>query len=250
MKKRYVIAVLTLGAVFIAVYAAIESGILKDFIGRRTAKEGISVIKHFPFSDNSALREWDEKVFHKSVEYKIESEGGESYIHAVSSGSCSAMYYKLDMESYAKPVLSWKWKVIDFPSKKGYDDLLNKEEDDFAARMYVIFPALFFSKSRVLEYVWARDLEVGTISSSPYSDNIKLIVAQSGHLNEAGKWVTEERDIIDDYVTAFGEKPKLKIGAIAFMCDSDSTSSKAEASFDDIKLFYLHEDNELIELKK
>jgi len=128
--------------------------------------------------------------------------------------------------------------INSFPSKNSPDNLLNKKEDDFAARMYVIFPALFFSNSKVLEYIWAEDIEIGTVVSSPYSDNIKLIVVERGLMNENDGWITEERDIYKDYVWAFDSKPRLKMGAIAFMCDSDSTKSNAEAFFDEIKIFY------------
>ena len=106
------------------------------------------------------------------------------------------------------------------------------------------FQVRFFSKTKVLEYIWVKDLEVGTISSSPYSDNIKLIVVESG-LKEDGQWVYEERDIYKDYLEAFDIEPRLDIRAIAFMCDADSTKSKADALFDDIKIFYKNKDKPL-----
>jgi hypothetical protein len=200
-------------------------------------KEKLEVIKYFPFSSNESLKEWDEKVFHKKVDYKVESSNGESYIRAVSDSSCSAMYHKIKLDATQHPMLFWKWRINNFPDKKSRDNLLSKEEDDFGARMYVIFPAMFFTNTKVLEYIWSKDLQVGTISSSPYSDNIKLIVVESGP-NDVNAWVSEERNIYEDYVIAFNAKPRLKIGAIAFMCDSDSTESNAEAFFDDIKVFY------------
>ena len=206
--------------------------IISSLIGK---KEKTTLIKHFPFSSPTSLEEWSDKVLHKKVSYEIQSSQGETYVRAVSDGSCSAMYYKMDMDVHERPILSWKWRIGKFPDKEFSDDLSSKEEDDFAARVYVIFSALFFSRSKVLEYIWARDLETGTIASSPYSDNIKLIVAESGP-GEGGGWVLEERDIYEDYISAFNEKPKLKIGAIALMCDSDSTKSSAEAYFDEVKI--------------
>ena len=195
------------------------------------------VVKYFSFSAEDSLKEWEEKVLNNRVSYRVESSDGESYVHAISNGACSAMYHKMKLDVRQRPILSWKWRITSFPSKKSPDNLLSEEEDDFAARVYVIFRALFFSNSKVLEYIWAEDLKVGTISSSPYSDNIKLIVVESG-LNEENRWVFEERDIYKDYILAFKTKPKLKIGTIAFMCDSDSTKTSAEAFFDEIKIFY------------
>ncbi|MEA3306142.1 MAG: DUF3047 domain-containing protein, partial [Candidatus Omnitrophota bacterium] len=127
-------------------------------------KPEIAVVKYFPFSTEESLKEWNEKVLSKSVTYSIESSGSESYVRAISNNSCSALYYKIKLDAKKRPVLSWKWRVNRFPDKKSADNLLNKEEDDFAGRLYVIFSAVFFSKSKALEYIWAEDLEAGTIS--------------------------------------------------------------------------------------
>lgn len=198
-------------------------------------QEETAFVKFFPFDDSDSLKEWSEKILKGRVEYTIESSEGSSYVHAVSSGSCSAMHYEIKLDAGRRPFLSWKWRVGGFPGGVSKDDLSIKARDDFAARIYVIFPALFFANSKVLEYVWAKDLPAGTIGSSPYSDNIKIVVLRTGG---AAEWASEERDIYKDYLEAFSEKPELMIGALAFMCDSDSTKTKAEAFFDDIKIFY------------
>ena len=236
LRPRSITKILLILAVFLtaALYLNRIFGI-REIISFLLRRKEIAVVKYFPFSAPDSLEEWGSKVLHKKVTYKIESSGNESYVHAISHGSCSAMYYKVKLDVHRHPVLSWKWRVSKFPDKKFPDDLLSKEEDDFAARVYVIFPALFFSNSKVLEYIWAKDLKVGTVSSSPYSDNIKLIVAESG-LKEENGWVFEERDIYEDYLLAFNTRPRSKIGNIAFMCDSDSTGSSAEAYFDEIRI--------------
>ena len=112
-----------------------------------------------------------------------------------------------------------------------------KENDDFAARVYVVFPAAFFLNSKVLEYVWAEYVPEGTIAASPYSKNIQLFVLKSG-LGKVDEFQYERRNIYEDYIKAFGNPPKLQIGAIAFMTDSDSTNSEAIGEYADIKLAY------------
>lgn len=200
-------------------------------------KVEVAVIKYFPFSAENSIEEWDEKILNKSVTYRIESRDNESYVHAISNSSCSALYHTIKLDVKRHPIISWKWYVNSFPEKKSVDNLLSKEEDDFAGRLYVIFSTVFFTKAKVIEYIWTKNLEIGTISSSPYSDNIKLIVVESG-LKEDGQWICEERDIYKDYLEAFNSEPQSNIRAIAFMCDADSTGSSADALFDDIKIFY------------
>lgn len=209
------------------------SKIISPFLPKK--KESV-IIKYFPFSTEDSLKEWEEKVFNKKVDYRIEIKDNKFYVHATSNRSCSALYHKVKLDVNRQLMLSWKWCIDGFPTKRSPDNLLRKEEDDYAARVYVIFPALFFLNSKVLEYIWAKDLKVGTIASSPYSDNIKIIVAESG-VKEGNEWVIEERNIYDDYKLAFNTPPKFKIGAIAFMCDSDSTRSSADACFGEIKIF-------------
>jgi hypothetical protein len=199
------------------------------------AKAALMTVKSFSFSDKDSLKEWSEKILKGRVSYAVESQLGESYVHAVSDNACSAMYYQIRLDANRHPFLSWRWRVAVFPNKTCPDNLSSKADDDYAARIYVIFPAVFFPKSKALEYVWANDAEPGAIVSSPYSPNIKVIVVESG-LKEG--WAEEERDIYKDYVAAFGSKPIRAIGAISFMCDSDSTKSKAEAFFGGIKIFY------------
>lgn len=198
-------------------------------------KKTLRAVKSFSFSDKDSLKEWSEKILKGHVSYTVESQDGESCVHAVSDSVCSAMYYQMRLDAGRHPFLSWRWRVAAFPNKPCPDNLSSKAQDDYAARIYVIFPAAFFPSSKALEYVWANDARPGTAVSSPYSSNIKVIVVESGRKEG---WSEEERDIYRDYMAVFGSRPTLAIGAISFMCDSDSTKSKAEAFFDSIKIFY------------
>lgn len=215
---------------------------------KRAAKE-ISVkykllpVKWFPFSEENSLREWEEKVFRGKVVYRVEKNQSLSYVRATSSGTASALYYKIKLDSKRRhPVVSWRWKVEKFPAKKLPENLETQNEDDFAARVYVIFPAAFFTNSKVLEYIWAEALPQGSLGTSPYSKNIKLIVARTGPSKE-GEWFLEERDIVSDYMKAFGRSPEHDIGAVAFMTNAEHTGTSADAMYDEIKLGY-KEDSE------
>jgi hypothetical protein len=75
------------------------------------------------------------------------------------------------------------------------------------------------------------------IGTSPYSKNIKLIVARSGP-NKDKKWFREDRDIAADYMKAFGRGCEYDIGAVAFMTNTEHTGTSADAMYDEIKLGY------------
>ena len=193
------------------------------------------IVKKFSFSDKDALKEWEEKVFKNKVIYRIEKENDLSYVRAISDKSASALYYRIKLDARNDhPVLIWKWRVEKFPTKTNPEAA---NEDDYAARMFVIFPAMFITNWKVLEYIWSENLPVGTTGISPYSKNIKHIVLQQG-LNKEKGWVAEERDIYTDYIKLFGAPPDHNIGAIAFMTNTEHTLTSAEAMYADIEIGY------------
>ncbi|MDP2913744.1 MAG: DUF3047 domain-containing protein [Candidatus Omnitrophota bacterium] len=194
--------------------------------------------KFFPFSEENSLKEWEEKIFKDRVVYRIERSEGSSYVRANSKAAASALYYKIKLDAKNKrPVISWKWRVEKFPDKTIPERLEADTENDFAAHVYVIFPAMFFTNSKVLEYVWAEDIPVGSIGTSPYSRNIKLMALRAGPAKE-GRWFDEERDIEADYMRMFGRAPEYDIGAIAFMTNAEHTGTTADAMYDNIRIGY------------
>lgn len=196
------------------------------------------VVQGFSFSNRSEINDWCEKVLKGRVSYNIclDESTNDGYLLAESKCAASALYRNIDLDINKRPYISWKWRVNSFPRKNNPEKIDVKNEEDFAARLYVIFLANFFTNSKAIEYVWAENLPEGSSGSSAYSNNIKVMVLRSG---KAGNdWSIEERDIFSDYVSLFGQAPKLNVGAISVMTDSDSTKSEAAACYDEIKVGY------------
>ena len=243
MKKKIIIRIIPivlLISVACIVMILYRSGIFtrKKKPEAAPAKYKVELVKAFPFSEENALKEWEEKIFKNKVVYRIEKAADLAFVRAKASDAASALYYRIKMDVKSKhPIVSWKWHVDKFPAKKLPENLEKQDEDDFAARIYVIFPAFFFTNSKVLEYIWAEKLPVGTVGTSPYSGNIKIFVLKSGSANP-GEWHMEDRDIIEDYRQAFGRDPEYNIGAVAFMTNTEHTGSSADAVYDEINLGY------------
>lgn len=197
--------------------------------------QAASFLKYFTFSEKGVLKLWKEKIHKGKVEYKIIRKTEEAYVHAHSKQAASGIYYEFaDNERYnptQRPYISWKWKVNKFPKKNP-----TEPQDDYAARVYVIFPANIFIFSRCIEYVWDDTLPEGTIMKSPLTPRIKIFVLQKG---EKSNWIQEERNIFEDYMKAFEtDEVDDEIGAIAFMSDTDDTESEAITLFDEMKIGY------------
>jgi hypothetical protein len=59
-----------------------------------------------------------------------------------------------------------------------------------------------------------------------------MIVVESG-AGKLNQWVSEERNIYEDYKRAFGEEPPM-ISGVAIMTDTDNTGEAATAYYGDI----------------
>jgi hypothetical protein len=60
-----------------------------------------------------------------------------------------------------------------------------------------------------------------------------MIIVKSGK-KLLNIWITEKRNMLDDYIRTFGEKPPI-ISGIAIMTDSDNTKESATAFYGDIQ---------------
>ena len=191
------------------------------------------VFHYIDFNQKNSLSKWEEKVFQGKSAYWIEFENSSGFVHALSKGTASAIFYKIKYNISDYPYISWKWRVAKFPDKQHTIDL--KKRDDFAARFYIVFLSKFFTNFRCVEYVWDESIPENTIMNSPYSDQIKQMIIQSGSAR-TGEWTSETRNVFEDYEKMFGGKPSMKVAAIALMTDSEGTSAEAEAFFDDIRI--------------
>lgn len=184
-----------------------------------------------------SLKAWEQKIFKGATQYQVRQEGDLHFLSSDSVDAASGLYMKTRHDATPELCLSWKWRVREFPKKKHPETLSSRAEDDFAARIYVIFLASNLFRSDVLEYVWDEFLPMDTSADSPYSDRIKLLVLRSGPARpDAGGWHQELRNPLADYEKLFGKKPKHAIGIIALMSDSDNTRSRAAADFADISV--------------
>jgi hypothetical protein len=182
------------------------------------------------FSSND-LTGWKDEIFKGKTAYTLTREDGRNVLKAHSEKAASGLLMKVKLDSRDYPVLAWSWKV-DHTLKK--EDVTRKSGDDFAARVYVVFPRTFFWQTRAINYVWAAKLPKGSSVPSPYTSKALIVAIESGD-EKAGQWVSEERNYYEDYRKLFGEDPP-KLGAVAIMTDTDDTGDEVTAYYGDIFL--------------
>jgi len=183
------------------------------------------------------------------TEYTLVEDQGATVLRADAHGSASGLAREVSPDVADYPIIEWRWKAAGLVAK---GDPHFKESDDYVARLYVGFkadPARMTTLERAkhvliklvygveppyksINYIWDAVTPIGMILPNPFADEVRMIVVESGAAN-LGRWVTVERNLREDYRSAFGEEPPLVQG-VALMTDCDNTGESATAWYGDI----------------
>jgi hypothetical protein len=177
------------------------------------------------------LSGWTEKTFKGKTAYTLFKDGDKTVVKAHSVNAASGLIRKISADPRKLPILRWSWKVSNLIQK---EDIRKKNGDDFAARIYVVFPGTFFWQTKAITYAWTAKMPKGATLPNPYTGNAMIISAESG-AEKLGQWVNEERNIYEDYRRLFNKEPP-EIGAVAIMTDTDDTQEDVTAFYGDIFL--------------
>ena len=154
----------------------------------------------------------------------VESDGRRALL-LKSHDDHSTIARELHVDLRATPILEWSWKAVQLPAG---GDIRRKETSDLTAHIYVIwprFPAMV--RSRLIGYVWDAAAPVQTEEKSRKTGSVHFFVLRSGP-GELGRWLTERRNVLEDYRRVFGEDPEDP-RALALSIDTNDTHSEAEA---------------------
>lgn len=196
------------------------------FVAAASAESDIIRIGSFA---ESGLAGWSEKRFKGATEYRIVEDAGQKVLQANSQDAASGLIFETEYDPHEYPILSWRWKVASIIAK---GDSRTTAGDDYAARIYVVFPHWFFLKTKTLNYIWANRLPKDATQLSTFTSNNMMIAVESGPY-KVGQWLVARRNIVEDYRRAFGEDPP-EVCVIAIMTDTDNTGGSAIAWYADI----------------
>jgi hypothetical protein len=181
--------------------------------------------------------------------FAILNEGKDSVLRVDSKDSASGLLKQVEIDPKQYPVVGWRWKI---ERAIAAADEREKDKDDCAARVFVIFKDGLPKASRysrlkhklasafsnaippgvAICYVWANGLKKDEVIESPYTDWVRIVAVESG-AGKAGQWVTEERNVFEDFKKIFGVEPKQILG-VALMTDTDNTKQSATSFYGDI----------------
>lgn len=173
---------------------------------------------------------WSPRSFGGVTEYSLVRLGERTVLKADSRGTASGLVKTVNLDPRVHRYLSWSWRV-EGAVEDG--DCRTEKGDDAAARLLVIFRRTG-NQVRVLNYLWANVLPPGTVLPHSGLKGVVMVAVRSGQA-QAGRWLTEKRDLAADFKAAFGGEPPL-IDALALMTDTDNTGGRATAYYGDIFL--------------
>jgi len=207
--------------IFAALYAAV---VVTPFWVAPVVAAADQPAHSFP---DASLESWLEKSFVGNTNYELVPVADQSILKASTNNTASLLYKEKTIDLQETPWIEWTWKVdsvyqnIDERSKSG---------DDFPARLYVVAKTGFLPWNTVgINYVWSSTQATGTIWTSPFTKKSIMLAVQGGD-EMTGQWVTQRRNIVEDFKQLFNIHV-TRISGYAVMVDGDNSGQKSTAYF-------------------
>jgi hypothetical protein len=162
-----------------------------------------------------------------AYDFIVAEDGNKKVLHLRSKdeGSTISKEIKGKIDLKETPTLEWTWKMAVLP--KGGNSCA-KATDDQAGQVFVTWPRFPEQvRSRIIGYVWDTTQPVGTICKSEKTSMVTYVVLRSGTA-DVGKWVTEKRNVREDFKKIYGEEAENP-GVISISIDSNDTHAQSES---------------------
>jgi hypothetical protein len=164
-------------------------------------------------------------------DFTVIQDGNKRALLLKSDDDSSSISKELKVDAKQYPILEWRWKVMTLPPK---GDARKAETDDEAAQIYVTFPRFPTAvRSRNIGYIWDSNAPEGASFQSAKVSTVHYIVVRSGSA-DLGKWITETRNVLEDFKKIYGEEPGENVGGVTISINSQNTNSRAESVFGEI----------------
>ncbi len=126
--------------------------------------------------------------------YQIKKENDRFYLAA--SGRSNRLFKKMQWNPHQYPFLSWKWRMKHVPTD------VQKER---RAAVYVSLDRDLLGIPKITKYLWSSLAPTGEEVSGGFF-GASTVVIRSGS-TQAGEWVTETINVLEDFKRLHGEGP-------------------------------------------
>jgi hypothetical protein len=161
-----------------------------------------------------------------AYDFVITEDEGHRALRVASHDEHSTIAKELRVDLEATPILEWSWKVVEVPAGA---DVRQRGTSDLTGHLVVVWPRFPEAlRSRLIAYAWGTSEPAGSIERSRKTGTVTFFILRSGPGN-LGRWLTERRNIVEDYRSVYGERPAEGPKVIAISIDTNDTHSSAAA---------------------
>lgn len=188
----------------------------------------------FAPGENGVPEGWELFVNAGEADLALVKDDGGRALKLRSRASSFSLQRKVAIDLKRTPFVVWQWKVTELPQR---GDFRQRATDDQAAQLYVVFSWEVFRKEAIA-YIWDSTAPEGTTARIPSPAlypflNLHVVVVRSGEA-ERGKWITETRNVAEDYRKLFAANPD-KVQGVMIQINSQHTESRGESYWRSIR---------------
>jgi hypothetical protein len=179
------------------------------------------VVVDFSREKDKVPQGWELSEFEGKADLGLVSDGVGQVLRLRSESTSFSIQRDVAIDLKKTPILVWKWKVTELPKGGSF---FTSSTDDQAAQLI-----LAFSWRRFITYIWDSTAPAGTMADAPSPPlrSVKAVVIRSGEANK-GAWITETRNVLEDYKQVFGDNAEKVVG-VRIQINSQHTKSQAES---------------------
>jgi hypothetical protein len=159
-------------------------------------------------------------------DFALTEDEGRRALRVASHDEHSTIAKELHVDLAATPILEWSWKILETPAGA---DVRRRETSDLTGHLVLVWPRFPEAlRSRLLVYAWGSSEPVGAVERSRKTGTVTFFILRSGP-EQFGRWLTERRNVVDDYRRVYGEPPEDSPKVVAISIDTNDTHSSAAA---------------------
>lgn len=196
--------------------------------GGALGSQEVPVVVDFGLVKDGLPQGWELTEKEGKADVAIVMNGTGPVLRLRSDSSSFGIQKEVDVNLKQTPYLVWQWKVTALPRR---GDFRHRDRDDQAAQLLVMFSEDVL-RTEVIAYIWDSTAPKGT-TGEPTSPSvypflrIRAVVVQSGDA-EMGEWITETRNVVEDYRKLFGTDPD-HVSGVRIQINTQHTKSRAES---------------------
>lgn len=181
------------------------------------------------------IMQWQPHAFAAETTYQLEMHQGRPAVAAMCApGAASGLFYETEIDLTETPIIEWDWAIA-----APFSDLdeTTRAGDDYPARLYLVDDRRpWVWQTRAINYVWSSAQPQGSAWPNAYQRRAQMIAVQSGAPEQPGAWVTQSRNIQEDFEN-WHDRSLAQLNTLAVMTDCDDAQQPARAWYGEIRLY-------------